>query len=242
MAELLSHEETIELIRKAKNGSEEAKNILFAKNFALIKSISNKFLLRGTEAEDLVQIGSIGFVKAINNFDESFGVRFSTYAVPMIAGEIKRFLRDDGMIKVSRSLKEKAQIICRANEKLKAELLREPTVSEIATETGFDETDIAVAIESIAQPMSLSSPAFDDESKATVMDIVADETYDITEHIALKEMLKCLPPEDRKIIFLRFFKDETQQTIAKKLNMSQVQVSRKITRILNEIRNKASAE
>ena len=234
---LLSHEETMAYLRQAKTGDTEAKEILVVRNTALVKSIVKKFLGRGAEFEDLMQIGNLGLIKAIMNYSPEYEVRFSTYAVPMIAGEIKRFLRDDGMIKVSRSLKETAFIIFRSNEKLKKELDRDPTLDEISAETGIAKEDIVVATEAVKAPVSIFEPAYDDEnSKMLLIDTMSNTSdEDIIDNLLLKELMTKLDPKERKLIFLRFFKDKTQMEIAKILGVSQVQVSRLITKTISKL-------
>lgn len=234
---LLTHEETLALLKKARAGDKAAKEVLVVRNAALVKSIVKKFLGRGAEFEDLMQIGNLGLVKAVMNYRPEYEVRFSTYAVPMIAGEIKRFLRDDGMIKVSRSLKESAFVIFRANEKLKKELDRDPTLDELALETGIAKEDIVLATEAVKAPVSIFEPAFDDEnSKMLLIDTMsATSDEDIIDNLVLKELMRKLDPKERKLIFLRFFKDKTQMEIAKILGVSQVQVSRLITKTINKL-------
>ncbi|MEZ4357171.1 MAG: SigB/SigF/SigG family RNA polymerase sigma factor [Eubacteriales bacterium] len=236
--ELLSHEQTLEYIKQSKEGDEKATAELVERNYALVKSIAKRFFGRGIEAEDLIQIGCLGLIKAIKNYDSSFNVRFSTYAVPMIAGEIKRFLRDDGMIKVSRSVKEKSAIVFSANDTLKKELGRDPTVEEISSRTGISAEDIAVATEAVKAPLSIYQPAFDeDNSKTLIMDTVVGDMGEMIDRIAIKEILSRLEPQERKLIFLRFFKDKTQTEIAEIIGISQVQVSRLITKTLKKIKS-----
>lgn len=166
MSDLLTHEQTLKLIRAANAGDEEAKETLIIKNAALVRSIVKGFTARGAEYDDLYQTGLIGLLKAIEGYDEKYNVRFSTYAVPMIAGEIKRFLRDDGIIKVSRSLKENAVKIFRAQEKLKKELLREPLLSEISRETGLEPEEITQSLDAVREPVSIYEPVFPTEATA----------------------------------------------------------------------------
>ena len=234
---LLTHEETLDYLKKARAGDIKAKETLVVRNAALVKSIVKKFLGRGAEFEDLMQIGNLGLIKAIMNYRPEYEVRFSTYAVPMIAGEIKRFLRDDGMIKVSRSLKESAFVIFRANEKLKKELDRDPTLEELSAETGIAREDIVVATEAVKAPVSIFEPAYDDEnSKMMLIDTMAvasDE--DIIDNLLLKELMTKLDPKERRLIFLRFFRDKTQMEIARILGVSQVQVSRLITKTISKL-------
>ena len=239
--QLLSHEETVKLIRLAKQGDESAKETLFIRNEALVKSIVRGFTGRGVEYEDLVQIGNLGLMKAINGYDETYGVRFSTYAVPMIAGDIKRFLRDDGIIKVSRSIKEKGVVIFRAQEELKRKLGREPAIEEIAEKLGMEKAEIVFAMEAVNMPCSLYEPAFDgDDSKTMVIDTIEEtKERDITDKILLKELLGKLDAYERKLIMLRFFMDKTQTQIAEIMGISQVQVSRHISKILKKLQEAA---
>lgn len=235
---LLEHDETMALIELAQKGDKRAQEKLITHNVALIKSIVKKFLGRGTEYEDLFQLGSMGLIKAINNFDPAYNVRFSTYAVPLIAGEIKRFLRDDGMIKVSRSLKEiniKAQ---RANELLKIKLARDPSIKEVANEIGVEPEDIIMAQDSMAAHISLEEPIFE-SGEGTVMDTIQsheDESNMVIDALLIKDLLGQLEPKERQIIFLRYFKDKTQSEIGKMLSLSQVQVSRLESKIIKKLK------
>jgi RNA polymerase sporulation-specific sigma factor len=234
---LLTHEETLHYLAQARKGDIDAKEILVVRNAALVKSIVKKFLGRGAEFEDLMQIGNLGLIKAIMNYCPDYEVRFSTYAVPMIAGEIKRFLRDDGMIKVSRSLKESAFVIFRANEKLKKQLDRDPTMEELSAETGIAKEDIVMATESVKAPVSIFEPAYDDEnSKMMLIDTMTNTSdEDIIDNLLLKDLMTRLDAKERKLIFLRFFRDKTQMEIAKILGVSQVQVSRLITKTISKL-------
>ncbi len=235
---VLKHEESLRLIKAAQGGDEEAKETLIIRNTALVKSIVKKFLNRGVEFEDLMQIGSLGLVKAVLGYDPSYQVRFSTYAVPMIAGEIKRFLRDDGIIKVSRSLREKSFEIFSVKEKLKEELKREPTIEELAARLEMSAEDIVFAIEAVRSPVSIYEPAFDDESSKTLLidTMSEDSSSDMIDKILLKELIAQLEPKERQLIMLRFYSDKTQMEIADILGVSQVQVSRLITKIIEKLK------
>ncbi len=237
---VLSHEESLRLIKSAQQGDDDAKETLIVRNTALVKSIVKKFLNRGVEFEDLMQIGSLGLVKAVLGYDAKFDVRFSTYAVPMIAGEIKRFLRDDGIIKVSRSLREKSFEIFNIKERMKAELKREPTIDEIARRLEMTAEDIVFAIEAVRSPVSLYEPAFDDDnSKTLLIDTMSENTdtdNDMIDTILLKELIQKLDSKERQLIMLRFYSDKTQMEIAEILGVSQVQVSRLITKTLEKLR------
>ncbi|MBU5427066.1 RNA polymerase sporulation sigma factor SigF [Tissierella pigra] len=237
---LLSHEETMELIKKAQEGSMEAKDTLVSYNLGLIRSVLRGFMNRGYDVDDLFQIGSIGLLKAIDKFDISFDVRFSTYAVPMIMGEIKRFLRDDGLVKVSRSLKQTAARAKSAEEKLLMELGREPTIQEISDEIQIPKEDIVMALEASYHPDYLYDVVHqNDGSPLYLIDKISnepEENRDIVDNIVLKEMLERLKPRDRQVIILRYFKDQTQTEVANQLGISQVQVSRIEKKIIEEMR------
>ena len=239
---LLSHGETLELIDKAQKGDREAKEKLVRHNIGLVKSVLRGFTNRGYDAEDLFQIGSIGLLKAIDKFDPSFEVKFSTYAVPMIAGEIKRFLRDDGMIKVSRSLKQTANRVKYTHENLSKILGREPTIQEISDELQIDKEEIVMALESSYQPDYLYDIVHQDGGNPLkIIDKISldeEQEEDIIDNIILKEILSHLKERDRQIIILRYFKDKTQVEVAKLLGISQVQVSRIEKRIIEEIKSK----
>lgn len=237
---LLSHEETMELIEKSQNGSREAKDILVSHNLGLIRSVLRRFTNRGYEVDDLFQIGSIGLLKAIDKFDTSFGVKFSTYAVPMIIGEIKRFLRDDGLIKVSRSLKQNAARAKGAEEKLLKELGRDPTIEEISKEVGLDKEEIVMAYEASYHPNYLYDIVYQsDGAPIFLIDKISDKEVDdkdVIDNIMLKDALSKLKPRDRQVIILRYFKDKTQTEVANVLGISQVQVSRIEKKIIQKMR------
>ena len=237
--ELLGHEETIELIKKSQNGDELAKSKLVSHNLGLVKSILKRFLNRGYDADDIYQIGCMGLVKAIQKFDTSFEVRFSTYAVPMIMGEIRRFLRDDGIIKVSRSLKQIATNANMAKEKLTKQLGREPTLSELSKEIDIEKEDIVMALDANTKPNYLHDIIHQsDGSPIHLIDSIPDveKGLDINDSIALKEVLRKLEPRERQIIVLRYFKDKTQKQIGDVLGISQVQVSRIEKKVLEDMR------
>ena len=235
---LLTHEESLRLIRKAQKNDSSAQETLVVRNTALVKSIVKKFLNRGVEFDDLMQIGSLGLIKAIKGYDPSFDVRFSTYAVPMIAGEIKRFLRDDGIIKVSRSLREKSFEIFSVKERMKFEMKREPTIDELAQKLQMTPEDIVFAMEAVRNPVSIYEPAFDDDnSKTLLIDTMSGHDDNaMIDSILLKEMLHKLDPKERQLIMLRFYNDKTQMEIAEVLGVSQVQVSRLITKTINKLK------
>ena len=235
----------LELIGKAKAGDKHAQSILVENNIGLVWSMVKRFQNRGYEMEDIFQIGCIGLIKAINKFDSSFNVKFSTYAVPMIIGEIKRFIRDDGIIKVSRSLKEianKARVI---REVMSKELGREPAVSEMAARLGIPSEELVMAMEAGCAPESLYSSIGDgDNSPILLIDRISGDNnineVDLIDKIALRQILETLKPREKQIIILRYFKEKTQIQIAKMLGISQVQVSRIEKKILEDIRRKIS--
>lgn len=239
--QILSHEETLELIGKSQVGDRNSEETLIKRNVGLISTIAKRFINRGYEFEDLFQIGSIGLIKAIKNFDTKFNVRFSTYAVPMIMGEIKRFIRDDGIIKVSRSMKDTAKKAKMTKERLSKEFGRDPTISEIARELDVSPEDLVVAMDSMVSPEYLYDIIHqDDGSPVLLIDKLSedkDTDSEITDRIALKEVLNKLEPKARQIIILRYFKDKTQTEIAKMLGISQVQVSRIEKKVLSKMKD-----
>ena len=239
---MLSFEETLTLIRKAKKGDNHSKEELLLNNVLLIKSIVNKFKNKGVDYDDLYQLGCIGFLKAINNFDESFGVRFSTYAVPMILGEIKRFLRDDGEIKVSRLIKIQAVQINRYIERVQCEKGEEPTVEEISTSLNISKEEVVLAIDSSKMPVSLYEAVEDGEDKGQSLIDKIPSKHTEEEHVDklyLKGLISALNEREQKIIILRYFRDKTQGEVAKILGVSQVQVSRLESKILTKLKSKA---
>ncbi len=235
---VLGHEESLKLIKAAQRGDEKAKETMVVRNTALVKSIVKKFLNRGVEFDDLMQIGSLGLIKAVLGYDPSYDVRFSTYAVPMIAGEIKRFLRDDGIIKVSRSLREKSFEIFSVKARMKEELQREPTIEELAAKLSMSPEDIVFAMEAVRSPVSIFEPAFDDDtSKTLLIDTMCENSdNDMIDQILLRELLQKLSPKERQLIMLRFYSDKTQMEIAQILGVSQVQVSRLITKTISKLK------
>ncbi|MBN1047868.1 RNA polymerase sporulation sigma factor SigF [Clostridium botulinum] len=240
--EEFNYNDNSQLLPLAKDGDTEAMNRLIEMNLPLVASISKKFLNRGYDYEDIFQIGSIGLVKAINNFDLSYNVKFSTYAVPMIIGEIKRFLRDDGMIKVSRNVKSLAKRIHFAKEELTKKLNRSPTIEELAEYSGVDKEEIIFAIESATSLQYLYDTIHqDDGAPVLLIDKLSEKGEDdigMINKIALKEALRSLDEKARQIIVLRYFKDKTQVQVAKLLGISQVQVSRIEKKVLLKMRDK----
>lgn len=238
-----NYERTLELIEQAKTGNQEALQQLTIENSPLIKSIIKRYIGKGIEYDDLFQLGSMGFIKAVKNFDASYNVKFSTYVVPMIIGEIKRFMRDDGTIKVSRSIKSTNVQINRYIENFVKENGDKPTIEQIAKHFEIDSQEIVFIMDSARMPISLYTPFEDDENKSLLLiDRYAQDNSgeEIFENIALKEALKTLEERDKMIILMRYFRDKTQSEIAKELNISQVQVSRLEMKILNKMREKLS--
>lgn len=233
---------TEELIRRSQEGDKEAREILIEENMGLIHHVVKRFLGRGVEAEDLFQIGAIGLVKAVDRFDLSFGVRFSTYAVPMIAGEIKRFLRDDSMIKISRSLKELAIRAARLREQLVMERGEEPKVEELAGCLGVEPEELVQAMDGSAEVESLQRIVYQGDGEGlSLMDKVEqerDEEEILLRQLLLEQLLSSLGPKERRLIVLRFFHDCTQTQVAQELGMSQVQVSRLEKKILLSLKKR----
>lgn len=239
----MSHmDETMRLIQMAHDGDKAARDQLVTDNFGLVWSIVRRFTGRGYEPEDLFQIGSIGLMKAIDKFDLSYEVRFSTYAVPMITGEIKRFLRDDGMIKISRSIKEMGLKVKTVREELIYRFGREPTVEEIAGEIGTSKEEVAASIEAGAEVESLyRSVNKNDENSIQLIDKIEEENSaqeELLNRMLLRDLLTELSDKDREIIIRRYYYNETQSQIASKLGISQVQVSRLEKKILKQMREK----
>ncbi len=245
--EILGHDETMELILKAQAGDGRAQELLVSHNLGLVRSVIKRFVNRGYEKEDLFQLGCIGLIKAIKKFDASYEVRFSTYAVPMIIGEIKRFLRDDGIIKVSRSLKQTASKIKISKERLTRELGREVTLQEIADDLNIGKEEIVMALDSSIHPEYLYDVIHhDDGSPIHLLDKIGEtsnlEDSELVDRIVLKEVISQLEPRERQIIVLRYFKDKTQTEIADVLGISQVQVSRiekKVLKYMKDIMKQA---
>lgn len=235
---MLTQEETFDLIKRAKNGDEQAKDELVKANSPLIKSLIKRYLNKGIEYDDLFQLGSLGFVKAIYNFDKSFNTRFSTYVVPMVIGEIKRFMRDDGAIKVSRAVKSQNIKINKYIEEFVKTEYRKPTYEEIAKQFNMDPAEVIFTMDSSKMPISIYTPAEDDDTKSTFLldKYTTDTSDDMVDNLVLKEVLKNLNERDKQIIILRFFRDKTQTEIAKILGVSQVQVSRLENKIIEKMR------
>ena len=229
---------TEELIRRSQAGEQEATEQLVQENAGLIWSVAKRFLGRGTEAEDLYQLGCVGFLKAVVGFDLQFGTQFSTYAVPKIAGEIRRFLRDDGAIKVSRSLKERASAVRLMRARLSSALGREPTISELAEQLGLTAEEIAVAETAAMEVESINREC--GEEGFTLENFLTDTESEerMLEKIALRQAIRELPEREKCVISLRYFHGLTQDRVAKVLSVSQVQVSRIEKKAIGMLREK----
>ena len=232
---------TLALITKSQQGDKKARDTVFEENTGLIYSVAKRFVGRGVEMEDLIQIGSIGLLKAVDHFNASFEVKFSTYAVPMIAGEIKRYLRDDGILKVSRSLKENCVRIYSAREKLEKELGREPVMEEIAQSAQLSVDEVVMSLESGAEVESLHKIIYQgDGNDISLMDRLQEKENGqdaALNRIFLDEILKKLDARERQLIYMRYFKVMTQKEIAAEMGISQVQVSRMEKRILKQLKD-----
>ncbi len=238
---MLSSLETLTYVRQAKAGDNKSKEILINNNVLLIKSIVYRFKNKGLEYDDLYQLGCIGFLKAIKNFDESFNVKFSTYAVPMIIGEIKRFLRDDGNVKVSRIIKQNSYKILKFSEEFISKNNREPTVKELAENLNIEQEDVILALDSSKMTISLYESVNDESEKSqTLLEKIPSkfDEDDFIDKIYLKSLISKLEKREQKILFLRYFRDKTQGEVAKILGVSQVQVSRLETKIIEKLKKK----
>ena len=226
---ILKEKEKMELLARTQNGDRKAREELINGNLRLVLSVIQRFTGRGENLDDLFQVGCIGLIKAIDHFDLSHSVRFSTYAVPMILGEIRRYLRDNNAVRVSRSLKDIAYRAMQAKERLTGESQRDPTVEEIARELALPKEEVVLALEAIVDPISLNEPIYSDGGEPIyVMDQVRDKNDDRgwLEEIALKEAIRKLGPREKKILSLRFFDGKTQVEVAGEIGISQAQVSR----------------
>lgn len=226
---VLKEKEKIELLQKIKEGDTTAREKLISGNLRLVLSVIQRFTNRGENLDDLFQVGVIGLMKSIDNFDVSQNVRFSTYAVPMIIGEIRRYLRDNNSLRVSRSLRDTAYHAMQAKERLQNSLGRDPTVDEIAKELGVERSDVVIALEAIVEPVSLFEPVYSDGGDTIyVMDQVGgtDNDTDWLDEIAIKETIKHLSDREKKILSLRFMQGKTQMEVASEIGISQAQVSR----------------
>ncbi len=226
---VLKESEKMELLHKIKQGDEDAREQMVNGNLKLVLSVIQRFLNRGENLDDLFQVGCIGLIKAIDNFDTNQNVRFSTYAVPMIIGEIRRYLRDNNSVRVSRSIRDTAYKAMQVKESLTNKNLREPTVDEIAKELGVDRADVVIAMEAIIEPVSLYEPIFSENGDTIyVMDQIGDKNddWDWLEEIALKQAIQKLSDREKRILNMRFFRGKTQMEVASEIGISQAQVSR----------------
>ena len=237
---VLKNEETLALLRRAKAGDQDARQQLIEGNLRLVLSVIQRFSSRGENADDLFQVGCVGLIKAIDNFDINQPVRFSTYGVPMIIGEIRRYLRDNSAIRVSRSMRDTAYRVLQVRDRLLAENQREPSVEQIAKELDLPREEVVFAMDAIVDPVSLYEPVYSDSGDAVcVMDQVRDAKNtdeDWTDRIALKEALKRLDPRERRILSLRFYEGKTQMEVSAEVGISQAQVSRLEKGAINTIK------
>lgn len=238
---VLKESEKIALLKKMHEGDSSARDKLIEGNLRLVLSVIQRFLNRNENLDDLFQVGCIGLIKSIDNFDVSQNVRFSTYAVPMIIGEIRRYLRDNNSIRVSRSLRDTAYKAMQAKESLTARLGREPTVYEIAKELNMDKTDVVMALEAIVEPMSLYDPVYSDGGDTIyVLDQVRDKNDDSNwlEEINIKEAISSLGDREKRILSMRFLDGRTQMEVASEIGISQAQVSRLEKGALDKIKSR----
>ncbi|GFI04325.1 MAG: RNA polymerase sporulation sigma factor, SigF/SigG family [Lachnospiraceae bacterium] len=231
------------LIGRAQAGEKEAREVLIEQNLGLVRHIVKRFTGRGYDAEDLFQIGVIGLIKSIDKFNTSYDVKFSTYAVPLITGEIKRFIRDDGMVKVSRTLKENAMRVKYAKERLSNQLNREPTLAEVAGEAALSVEEVVLAMDASVQVESIYKSVYqNDGSEIFMVDQLADEKQNeqetVLNHLVVRQLISGLSQKEQKLIRLRYYQDKTQTEVAKVLGISQVQVSRLEKKILLGMRQK----
>jgi len=237
---VLKNDETMELLRRSKEGDRSARQELIEGNLRLVLSVIQRFNNRGENADDLFQVGCVGLIKAIDNFDTSQPVRFSTYGVPMIIGEIRRYLRDNSAIRVSRSMRDTAYRVLQVRERLMAETQREPTVEQIAKELDIPREEVVFAMDAVVDPVSLYEPVYSDGGDAIcVMDQVRDtkNTDELwTDRIALKDALRHLDDRERKILALRFCEGKTQMEVSAEVGISQAQVSRLEKGAINTIK------
>ncbi|WP_047985358.1 RNA polymerase sporulation sigma factor SigF [Ornithinibacillus californiensis] len=237
--EALTDEQVKAYILKSQQGDKEARDFLVEKNIRLVWSVVQRFMNRGYDPDDLFQIGSIGLIKSIDKFDLSYDVRFSTYAVPMIIGEIQRFLRDDGSVKVSRSLKEIGNKIRKKKDELTKQYGRSPTINEIADALEISPEEVVHAQEASKAPHSIHETVFEnDGDPITLLDQIADQDSNWFDKLSLEEAIRGLSERERLILFLRYYKDKTQSEVAERLGISQVQVSRLEKKILFDMKNK----
>lgn len=237
------NESTREKLLRARAGDAEARDALVSENIALVKYIVKRFMNRGAEYDDLFQYGCMGLLKAIERFDPDFPVQFSTYAVPVIMGEIRRFLRDDGPIHISRTIHDRARRVAACIQRFEAQYGRQPELSEIATALGMDEGDVLLAMNSRGRVRSLDEPVGGSDSDMRLMDVLGNSPMEaVDRRLTLAQLLRDLPDEDRMLIVRRYFKSHTQTQIARDMGVSQVQVSRMESRIIKRMRQLAGAE
>ncbi|ENQ3104444.1 RNA polymerase, sigma subunit, RpoX/SigF [Bacillus sp. 491mf] len=236
----LKDQELKELIKRSQHGDQGARDLIIQNNMRLVWSVVQRFLNRGYDPEDLFQIGCIGLLKSVDKFDLSFDVKFSTYAVPMIIGEIQRFLRDDGTVKVSRSLKETGNKIRKMKDELSKEYGRAPTITEIAEALELTPEEVVMAQEASRAPSSIHETVYEnDGDPITILDQIADRSETKWfDKIALKEAIRELDERERLIVYLRYYKDQTQSEVAERLGISQVQVSRLEKKILKQMKER----
>ena len=237
---VLKEKEKMELLKKVRAGDEKAREELINGNLRLVLSVIQRFANRGENLDDLFQVGVIGLIKAVDNFNVDMGVRFSTYAVPMIIGECRRYLRDFNAVRVSRSMRDTAYKAMQVKERLMNETQREPTVEEIAKELGISKSDVVLALEAIVEPVSLYEPVYSDGGDTIyVMDQVGDGNDDSNwiDEILFKEEMKNLGPREKKILNMRFMQGKTQMEVAKEIGISQAQVSRLEKRAITRIKS-----
>ncbi len=239
---MLSNEENIKLITLSQQGDEAAKTTLIKEHSPLIKSIIRHYKNKGVEYEDLYQLGCVGFLKALKNFSTEYNVRFSTYAVPMIAGEIKRYLRDDGYIKISRSTKTLATKISYFVRDYKAKNCTSPTVEQIAEEFKLEPQEVVFAMDSAKFPISLYEKSEDENNLSLIDKVASKENVDENiDKILLRDAISSLSERDKKIIILRYYRDKTQSEVARVLNVSQVQISRLESKIIEKLKTELEA-
>lgn len=235
----MTREENLELVAKAQSGDPTALDTLVSQNMGLCKSIALRFLNRGVEYDDLVQLASLGMIKAVRSFDASFGTAFSTYAVPLIIGEIRRFLRDDGIVKVGRNIKRIGTDAMKKKEEFVREHGREPKMSELAMLCGVTDEELVFALDASCPVKSIYEPVGSDSDGACICDLLSDDSDEIgktTDKIALAEALKALPETQRKLIYLRYVKEMSQANTGRILGMTQVKVSREEKKIIETLR------
>ncbi len=241
---MLSSNQTAELLTLAKHGDDSAKEKLITFNAPLIKSVIKRYINKGIDYDDLFQLGSMGFVKAINNYNPSFNVKFTTYAVPMIAGEIKRFMRDDGSVKVSRSVKRNAVLIKNYIADYQKQYGESPTIDQLAKQFNMDKTDIVFTMEANTNPLSLNEKFDDGEDGTSLFDWVADSftVENDIDKLALRDMIEKLDSREKQVIIMRYYLDKTQSEIATELGVSQVQVSRIENKVLAYMRENIGSD